>query len=68
MIMFIPQIADSSTSTMDVIDIDVILACFRGTLIIDDELVLLGLQQVVKFKQLGNGVKEYDDLRLGLYL
>lgn len=53
---------------MDVIDIDVILACFRGTLIIDDELVLLGLQQVVKFKQLGNGVKEYDDLRLGLYL
>lgn len=53
---------------MDVINVDVILASLRGTLVIDDKLVLLGLQQVVKLKQLRNGIEEDDDLGLRLYL
>lgn len=66
--MFVTHIADSSASTMDVINVDVILASLRGTLVIDDKLVLLGLQQVVKLKQLRNRVEKDDDLGLRLYL
>ena len=41
--MFIPHIADSRTATMNIIDVDVILACFGGTLVIDHKFTLLCL-------------------------
>lgn len=65
--MLITHIANGSASSVNVINIDVVLACFRGPLVVDDELVLLGLQQVVKLEQLGNRVEEYNDLGFRLH-
>lgn len=64
-VVFIAHIADGSTSSVDVVDIDVIFASLRGTLVIDDKLVLLCLKKVVELKKLRDRIEKDDDLWLG---